>query len=218
MDPAIVDNYFNYFTEIERHYQSKRESFTLLSTLDWALIETWKDRGIPLELVLKGMDRAFSKAKSKVGSLAYCANAVARVIEEQKDLRSESPAPPQVKPEKIREYLGGLSSQVRALEDSLPEFAPRFASIAEAIATQDISDLRAGESALNALEEKLTSIIEIAADESTLIEVRDEVERGLAPVRSRMTVDQLAMLDRQLWKRKIMERHGVGRLSLFYLI
>ena len=41
-------NYFNYFTEIERFYQSKRESFTLLSTLDWVLIENWKEQGVPL--------------------------------------------------------------------------------------------------------------------------------------------------------------------------
>src|SRR5215467_3361028 len=57
-------NYFNYFTEIERFYQSKRESFTLLSVLDWVLIEGWKEQGIPLETVLKGIDRAFSRAKT----------------------------------------------------------------------------------------------------------------------------------------------------------
>ena len=43
-------NYFNYFTEIEQFYQTKRDVFTLLSTLDWVLIENWKDQGVPLEL------------------------------------------------------------------------------------------------------------------------------------------------------------------------
>ena len=47
-------NYFNYFTEIENFYQVKRESFTLVSSLDWVLIESWKEQGIPLEIVLKG--------------------------------------------------------------------------------------------------------------------------------------------------------------------
>ena len=54
-----MDNYFNYFTEIERYYQSRRESFTLLSTLDWVLIETWKDQGVPLEAVLKAAMNGF---------------------------------------------------------------------------------------------------------------------------------------------------------------
>ncbi len=212
-----MDNYFNYFTEIERHFQSRRESFTLLSTLDWVLIETWKDQGVPLELVLKGVDRAFSKARRPVGSLAYCAGAVAEVIEEQKELRTEAPEPPGFGTDEVRDYVGRLASTVRALEDRWPEFAARIASIADGIAATDASDLRAGENALNAIEDKLTSIIEIAADESVLIEVRNEVERGMAPVRSRMTVEQLAMLERQLWKRKLMERYGVPRLSLFYL-
>jgi hypothetical protein len=33
-----------------------------LSTLDWVLIENWKEQGIPLDLILKGIDRAFSRA------------------------------------------------------------------------------------------------------------------------------------------------------------
>ena len=65
-----MENYYNYFTEIERHYQTKRESFTLLSTLDWVLIETWKSQGLPLETVLRGLDRAFSRSKRKMSSLA----------------------------------------------------------------------------------------------------------------------------------------------------
>ena len=141
-----------------------------------------------------------------------------QVIEEQKDLRSEAPAPPEFKPEEVRQYFDQLSTQIRALENSLPEFAARISSIANSIQEMDATDLRAGESALNALEEKLTAIIKVAADESALIEVQNEVDRGMAPIRSKMTVDQLAMLEQQLWKRKLMERYGVPRLSLFYLI
>src|SRR5438105_2688257 len=71
-------NYFNYFTEIEEHFQRRRGTTLLLSTLDWALIETWKDAGIPLEAVLRGIDIAFEKFQKrpsvfkKVNSLAYC--------------------------------------------------------------------------------------------------------------------------------------------------
>src|SRR3569833_2555487 len=56
---TIVHNYFNYFTEIEERFQQRRGSILLLSTLDWALIETWRDAGIPLEAVLRGIDTAF---------------------------------------------------------------------------------------------------------------------------------------------------------------
>ena len=76
-------NYFNYFTEIEEHFQRARATgLFLLSPLDWALIESWKNSGIPLEAVLKGIDDAFEKWRSRktkrrlVNSLAYCAQAV----------------------------------------------------------------------------------------------------------------------------------------------
>src|SRR5215813_12293707 len=88
-DSPLMQNYFNYFTEIERFYQSKREVFTLLSTLDWVLIENWKEQGIPLETVLRGIDRAFSRSKRKVNSLGYCVKAVEEVVGEEKEVRIE---------------------------------------------------------------------------------------------------------------------------------
>ncbi len=54
-------NYFNYFTEIETRFQQRRGSMLMLSTLDWALIETWREAGVPLEAVLRGIDAAFDK-------------------------------------------------------------------------------------------------------------------------------------------------------------
>jgi hypothetical protein len=215
---TAMQNYYNYFTEIERYYQTKRESFTLLSTLDWVLIETWKNDGVPLETVLKGMDRAFSRSKRKVSSLAYCANAVAEVAGEQKDLRTEAPAPPEFSPEEVRRYLDGLAARIRALSEQFGDFGSRIESVAEAVSGVEADDLRAGERALNALEEKLVALLSATAPEETLVEVRGDLERELQPFRSRMTAPQIAMLEQQLWKRKLMERFGVPRLSLFYLI
>src|SRR5205823_3344023 len=94
-------NYFNYFTEIEDHFQRLRGTTLLLSTLDWALIETWKDAGIPLEAVLRGIDLAFEKFQKrpsvfkKVNSLAYCSQAVLEAAEQMKEAEvgAESGAP-----------------------------------------------------------------------------------------------------------------------------
>ena len=76
-------NYFHYFSEIEDRFQQLRQSGGfLLTPLDWALIESWKQSEIPLEAVLEGMDRAFEKwhkRKRKFGSvnsLAYCTQEV----------------------------------------------------------------------------------------------------------------------------------------------
>src|ERR1700755_1684165 len=76
-------NYFNYFTEIEEYFWRKRGAHLLVSPLDWVIVETWQQAGIPLDAVLRGIDSAFeSCAGSRRGagrplkSLAYCVDAV----------------------------------------------------------------------------------------------------------------------------------------------
>src|SRR5208337_3194841 len=88
-----LQNYFNYFTEIEERFQQRRGSILLLSTLDWALIEIWRDAGIPLEAALRGIDAAFDKYESRqkrgrmrrINGLAWCAQAVMEAAEELKE-------------------------------------------------------------------------------------------------------------------------------------
>ncbi|HQK86299.1 MAG TPA: hypothetical protein PLU25_01595, partial [Acidobacteriota bacterium] len=75
-------NYYNYFTDIEDHFISKRGKHILLSPLDWTLIETWQTMGIPLHVALRGIDRALTAFREKqlrhrlVNSLFYCNQAV----------------------------------------------------------------------------------------------------------------------------------------------
>ncbi len=54
--PCAMENYFNYFTEIEEHFQKRRGQARPLSPLDWSLIESLRDAGVPLEVVLRGVD------------------------------------------------------------------------------------------------------------------------------------------------------------------
>ena len=52
-------NYYNYFTEIEDAFVSRRGSHIHISPLDWSLIESWRERGVPLDVVLRGIHTAF---------------------------------------------------------------------------------------------------------------------------------------------------------------
>jgi hypothetical protein len=211
-------NYFNYFTEIEQFYQSRRETFTLLSTLDWVLIENWKEQGIPLETVLKGIDRAFSRARRKVNSLAYCVAAVAEILDEEKETKVEKPDLPQITDLETRAYLDDLAGKTAQVAGAFPEFAGKIASIADSIRGLDPSNFRDTEQTLTALEERLVAIMKIGVEEIILKEVQRSVDGELNPFRSTMTAEQLARLEQQLFRRKLMERFNAPRLSLFYLM
>lgn len=71
-------NYYNYFTEIEDEFVRRRGSHMLISPLDWSLIETWKQRGVPLHIALRGINSSFDVREGraprarKVNSLFYC--------------------------------------------------------------------------------------------------------------------------------------------------
>lgn len=203
-----MQNYFNYFTEVEEFFVNKRQTFKArLSTLDWVLLENWKEQGVPLESVLKGIERAFGR-KAGINSLAYCVKFVEEVCEEQKELAIEAPTLPDFDQNEVAAYVRRLADQVEPFDKG----------IAQSIRTVDPADLRTAEQTLSALEEKLIAKLKAEADDKTMIEVKREVDGELNPFRSTMTAPQLMMLDQQLWRRKLLEKHAIPRLSLFYLI
>jgi hypothetical protein len=128
LNPHIVENYFNYFTEIEEHFQRRRGTLLLLSPLDWALMETWKDAGISLEAVLRGIDVTFEKWERrprktrKVNGLAFCAQEVLASAEELKEAAVGAPAHDKGKRDAgldqsaVAEYLKRNASQLDQLQ------------------------------------------------------------------------------------------------------
>jgi hypothetical protein len=216
-------NYFNYFTEIEEHFQRARGTgLFLLSPLDWALIEGWKNSGIPLEAVLRGIDAAFEKWRARpararfqmVNSIAYCAQAVA---EEAQALAAGAPAkrketPPPFSIEDVRAHIQRSSDALRTAG---------YGDLAESLERLKIDelyfDLEQLEQRLTAIEEKMTARARSIASEEALFEARRSLDQELKPYRSKMNAEQLATLERQFLDRKVIEAAGLPRLSLFYM-
>ena len=234
-----MENYFNYFTEIEEHYQRRRGTILLLSTLDWALIETWKNAGIPLEAVLRGIDEAFDKyaqrptKSKKVNSLAYCSQAVLTAAEDMKEAAVGADAGPAAKdpgfdaaeiaaflrnnagklekaklPERAGFASGTLAKEVAG---SLREMASGIESAGKLPRLEDL------ERRLTVLEEKLFAVLMAATPDEDLVGVRSEADRDLAPYRRNMTAAQIEQLHKQYVRKRLFERCGVPRLSLFYM-
>ena len=219
----MADQYFNYFTEIEEHFQRARGTHLfLLSPLDWALIESWKNAGIPLEAVLRGIDAAFEKWRSRpprariqaVNSVAYCAQAIAAEAQALANgapaARKEAKAP--FAEEDVR---GFLTRNAEALRKA------GHADLAASLESMDVAalytDLEQLEQRLTAIEEKLIARLRATSTEEALFEARRALDRDLKPYRGKMTADQLAMLEKQFLERRLLESAGLPRLSLFYL-
>jgi len=227
-----MENYFNYFTEIEEHFQRRRGTTLLLSTLDWALIETWKDAGIPLEAVLRGIDATFEsyerrprKAQRRVNGLAYCSQEVLAAAEDMKEA-SVGVASPEARdragfdPSEIAAYLTRNAAQIEA---KLPEAARPLASetarslheLASGLsAAQKLEDL---ERRLTVMEEKLFAVLLAGTPDDDLVALRAQADREIAPYRSKMPAAQIEQLHKQYVHKMLLEKHGLPRLSLFYM-
>jgi len=224
-EPDWPRNYFNYFTEIEEHFQRARAtSLFLLSPLDWALIESWKNAGIPLEAVLKGIDEAFEKWRSRkmkrrlINSVAYCTQAVMeaakRLPSRQRDVKI-SPAPFAV--EELRAYLSkAAEALLKQSEPRLKEAASSLTALARDVENyaNDLEDL---ERRLTALEEKIVAIVRGAQSDESLYTIRRRLDDELRPYRGKMTAEQIAMLERRYLDTALLDQAQLPRLSLFYL-
>jgi hypothetical protein len=226
----FVQNYFNYFTEIEEHFQRRRGSLLLLSTIDWALIETWREAGIPLPAVLQGIDAAFDKfdaRKSKtrvrrVNGLAYCAQEVLTAVEAMKEAAvGAAPARPGAaeqgfEQERIAAHLEAAAQQIRAANQvaSLAETADRLQALALDARSQ-MPNLEQLEQSLSVLEEKLFAILLTITPEAELLALRQQAAAELAPYRSRMP--QIRQVEQQFLHKRLLEKFNLPRLSLFYM-
>ncbi len=218
-------NYFNYFTEVEEHFRRVRGTgLFLLSPLDWTLIEIWKNSGIPLEAVLRGIDVAFEKWRSKrsriqmVNSIAYCAQAVGQ----EAQAMAGGPAAPRGRREveapftleELRQYLGKNAVDLR--NAGMEDLAARLDTIGAGV-EEHYRDLEQLEQTLTALEDKMIAMLRATLTEDELVGARRELDLQLRPYRSKMSADQLMMLEKQYLDRRILERAKLPRLSLFYL-
>ena len=224
-----MQNYFNYFTEIEEHFQRRRGTLLLLSTLDWALIETWRAAGVPLAAVLQGIDAAFDKFEARqkktrtrrVNGLAYCAQEVLAAVEAMQEA-AVGAAPARAgsaeqgfEQERIASHLEGAAQQLRTTS-SFAEIADRLMELAAEV-RRNLPHLEQLEQSLTVLEEKLFAIILTTTSEADLLEYRQRAAAELAPYRSRMPAMQIRQVEQQFLYKRLLEKRKLPRLSLFYM-
>ncbi|HEY1985917.1 MAG TPA: hypothetical protein VGG85_10925 [Terracidiphilus sp.] len=239
-----MQNYFNYFTEIEERFQQRRGSLLLLSTLDWALIETWQEAGIPLDAVLRGIDAAFDKYEQRqkkgrmrrVNGLAWCAQAVMQAAVELREAAAGSAMTVAKESGETGFEQDRVATHLETAADAL-----QIAAVAEEVCAATASrlreiaaEVRSGptnadrksevpvefeslERTLTVLEEKLFAALYAAAPEELLVALKEHAARELAPYRSRMGAVQLRQVEHQFVQKQLLAHYNLPRLSLFYM-
>ena len=235
-----MQNYFNYFTEIEERFQQRRGSLLMLSTLDWALIETWREARIPLEAVLRGIDNAFDKHDAKtlrssgrtrrVNGLAWCAQSVMEAVElaMEASIGATSTIATEAiesgfETERVSRYLEQNASVIEGAKLNSPgdttavEITGRLRALAVDLRAEPTQSLEALDRTLSVLEEKMFAALLTSAPEEELVALREQAAKELAPYRGKMQATQIRQVQQQFLQKRMLESRKLPRLSLFYM-
>lgn len=238
-------NYFEYFSEIEERFTARRGSLLLLSTLDWALIETWREAGVPLAAVLHGIDTAFDKYEArkaktktrlaKVNGLAWCAQAVMEATTEMAEASiggrpeaEQQPTQSGFETERVTRFLianaaslkqlaSSTSEQKPQLREALNTTADRLRALAADLRVGTHPDLEELDRTLTVLEERLQAALLTSIPEPDLLAAREAADRELAAYRGRLGAVQLRQVREQFIHKRLFENLRLPRLSLFYM-
>jgi hypothetical protein len=239
-------NYFNYFTEIEDHFVRRRGKHLFVSPMDWSLIATWRDSGIPLHVAMRGIDIAmdsfFSKPNRRgtVNSLFYCHETVmeeyerhleSHVGEEAEPDEKKSASGPEEGPDKdtVKKFLTARISEIKSLpakllgqqSGTLVEAVDRVLSRLEEIA-KDLADtvrvnLESLDRDLAILDDVLTTELRTAVTPEQMREWEEEAKKELKIYRKRLPKETYKKILENFLRGKIHRLFDLGELSLFHL-
>ncbi|MGE0454214.1 MAG: hypothetical protein AB7O37_17115 [Vicinamibacteria bacterium] len=208
-----------YYQAVEEFFVSRRGDPLFLSNPDWLLVKGWRDAGVPLRVVLRGIaDALDSHAHSfarqrKIKSLAYCEGAVdearERWLRALGGERSGDVASLLASSADALEAASGLGSHGRVRADSLaPELRAR---------ARQPADPRLLEEWLREREAELLRALREDLGEAGGAALEAEVDADLAAYRERLPEKVLARVRADALARRLLEANGLPRLSLFGL-
>ncbi len=209
-----------YYQTVEEYFVSRRGDPLMLSNADWTLVRKWRLAGIPLRVVLRGIRDALDahalgwSRERKVGSLAYCA----REVEAARERWERALGPGTAGDDAVHVALVGFASDLERAAGLGPKSRAVAGEIARELrACPAGSDLARLTALLSESEARLVAAISAEETPEARSAREAEVAAALEPWRARMPQRVLEQLRQESVVRRILEAHGLPRLSLFHL-
>lgn len=232
-------NYYNYFTEVEEAFVSRRGAPMLISPLDWALVEQWKEMGIPLHIVLRGINRSFESFKNeerrgrKVNTLFYCQQEVLAnyrdYVESQVGASTGDVSNALFPKQELIKFINSCREGLRvasrhayeqgynSLHEALKRASQRLDEIATELERASCIDTEGLERDLTILEDIIFETLKTEISDSELNQIREEAEKQMRPHKKRMEKEVYSQTLEKYVAKRLREIHSIPRLSLFYM-
>lgn len=224
-------NYYNYFTEIEETFVRRRGKNLFLSPLDWALIETWQDRGIPLHIVIRSIESVFDVFDKQpagtrtIKSLFYCREEIEVQYKEwqtsqtgKSEETADDAATAAFSTEAVAAHIANAIQELKANSMSaLKEDIERAIARLNELSTNMSSDFATIDATLGDIEKLLDRAMLTKWESSHLKTLEKEVAGQLRGYKADMDADAYKNTYDLMLLKRLREEAGIPRLGLFYL-
>jgi hypothetical protein len=223
-------NYYNYFTEIEDTFVRRRGKNLLLSPLDWAMIEGWQERGVPLHVVLRAIETVFdgydkNPQPRTIKSLFYCREEIEAQYKEWTDSQvgktgasDDGTGHETHSRDAVLEFLKNAAESLRASQNErLREDFGRACARLEELEQNLPDDLGLVEPTLYDIESFIDRSLVTNADPEHLKSLKKETAAQLKMYKSAMEAETYQKTFDLMLLKRLREEESVPRLSLFYL-
>lgn len=223
-------NYFNYYTEIEDTFVRRRGKHLLLSPIDWAMIEGWQERGIPLHIVLRGIESVFDTFDKNPGTrtikgLLYCREEIEAQYAEwltaqtgRHEGEAKEAAGEPFESEGIERHIRSAIEKLRKGNDQrLAEDLERAAVRLEELSANLVEDAEAVDKSLSDIEHFLDQALVTNSDKQHLKKLEKETTASLRAYKAEMEKEAYEQTFKLMLLKRLREEYGVPRLGLFYL-
>jgi hypothetical protein len=210
-----------YYGAVEAAFIRRRGTPFLLSPKDFALVREWRALGVPLPVVERGIDEAFSRrrergAAGRVNALSYCGDAVLVAWERAAETAVGRGGGREAPMADTGTALAHLSDALSGALGTHPELSEPLES-----ALRSIERLRKGgrpaqdvEASLARLDRKLANDLNDALPAAERAEIATGVARQLAAAKVSMDEATAEKTARALTRRAVREKLSLPRLTL----
>ena len=224
-----MDNYFNYFTEVEEHFIRRRQKHLLVPPLDWCLIELWKNSGIPIHVVIRGIDRSFETARSRKTSprsLSYCHPAVTQAFEEHQRAMvgsgEEESGPDDfqgrgVDSARVLEHVEHLMAALRERPEEFDAPLSLLSSLRQEISARDQLDGQQVDRDLNHVGVLVAEVLRDGMDRKRLQSLRSEVRKEMKIYKRHLSRELFRRMEENCLHRKLREAAKIPEFGLLAL-
>ncbi len=223
-------NYYNYYTEIEETFVRRRGKNLLLSPLDWALIESWQERGLPLHVALRAIETVFDGFDKNPGTrtikgLIYCREEIEAQYEEWIRMQTGKPVESSgtatdesFSRESVSEHISGIIAYLKeSPKVNLRDDFDRSIARLEELHKNLTDDFELVDKTLSDIEKLLDESLLKNSDKLHLKKVGKEITSQLKIYKTAMEPEVYKKTFDLMLLKRLREDEGIPRLSLFYL-